>query len=225
MAQVKFGTIVTEIRGKSGGNVFSRAQGGSYMKNKSTPMNPQTPLQSIVRGWMTLFAGLFKSLGQTVIDAWNEAAVNFPKVNVFGDSYTVSGIALFTELNINLRKIGVASITTPPMPGVVHQVTLEEVLAAPGQLELAIDFAIPNSQIALVRATPMLSAGIRNYKKYLRDLTTFDSASGTAIDILTEYQDKFGTLEQGTLIGIEIVCINKTTGQSGAGAKNYAIVA
>ena len=42
MAKIKFGMMMTDASGKLGGQVFSKNRGGSYVRTKVTPTNPQT---------------------------------------------------------------------------------------------------------------------------------------------------------------------------------------
>jgi len=48
MAIIKFSAIVSDARGKIGGNVFSRNKGGSYIRSYVKPINPSTPKQTQV---------------------------------------------------------------------------------------------------------------------------------------------------------------------------------
>lgn len=45
MAKIKFGMMMTDARGKLGGQVFSKNRSGSYVRTKVTPVNPQTTTQ------------------------------------------------------------------------------------------------------------------------------------------------------------------------------------
>ena len=53
MALATFGTIVTELIGKVGGNVFQRGAYGNIMKRKGLPKNPQSETQTVERSHLS----------------------------------------------------------------------------------------------------------------------------------------------------------------------------
>ena len=60
MAKIKFGMMMTDARGKLGGQVFSKNKGGAYVRTKVTPSNPQTIAQTTRRA---LFAAIWSEAG------------------------------------------------------------------------------------------------------------------------------------------------------------------
>ena len=47
--KIKWGALVVDGRGKLGGHVAAQNRGGSYLRTKVTPSNPQTTFQTGVR--------------------------------------------------------------------------------------------------------------------------------------------------------------------------------
>lgn len=215
MAQIKFGAFLTDMRGKIGGSVFSRNKNGAYAKNKVTPSNPQTATQMAVRNLLAGFAQQWRTLSESVRNGWNDGAVNFPRTNVFGDSYILAGNMLFNSLNSNLAKIGLAAITNCPSPKGVSARAIDSATATATALDLIIGTAISTQDKGIVRATVGLSPGVNNFKSKLRDIAIVDNSSTSTLDVVNEYANKFGAPVPGTVIGLSLVIVNKTTGEEG----------
>jgi len=99
MAKVKFTAFMADARGKLNGTVFSKNRGGSYVRTKVTPSNPQTSFQSAVRQRLSSLSASFRALSASQILAWNNAVGDFLSTNIFGDTVTPSGLQLFVKLN------------------------------------------------------------------------------------------------------------------------------
>src|SRR3972149_5825724 len=82
--KIKFGSILTDGRGKLGGQVYARNRSGAYVRNKVTPNNPQSGFQSTARARLAGFSEGWRGLTQAQRDAWNAAGPDFPKTNQFG---------------------------------------------------------------------------------------------------------------------------------------------
>lgn len=215
--KIKFGAFITEGRGKAGGTVFSKNKGGSYAKNKVTPANPQTAAQTDQRNKLALQSSTWRQLLESQRIAWNDAAPNFPVVNVFGDTVFLSGISLRNQLNLNLLKVGATEIMTPPSPaGVVAAIIANAslVLSPAPAFEIEYTTALDSDMSVLVSATTSFSAGIFNFKSRLRNLIVDDTAGSTSVSFLTEYLAQFGNPSPGAKIGLSIVTVNNVTGES-----------
>src|SRR6056297_1294291 len=100
--KMKFGALVTDGRGKIGGQVASKNRYGSYLRTKVTPSNPQTASQLNVRSVLAALSSGWRDLTQAQRDGWNAAVLDFQKTNVFGDTITPTGKNLYTRLNAAL---------------------------------------------------------------------------------------------------------------------------
>lgn len=226
--KIKFGAIVTDGRGKIGGHVASKNRGGSYLRTKVTPSNPQTASQSSVRSRLTTFSQGWKGLTQAQRDAWNGAVSNFTSTNIFGDIKQPTGLNLYIKLNSNLAEITVAAITLPPLPSAVEGVSNLSATGAAGTPALSVVFGpspVAVGDAFIVRATPQVSPGKSFLKNLYRNIDVLVAADTTPADILAVYVAKFGTLVAGQKIGIELVPINAITGQKGSALSTTLIVA
>src|SRR5690606_32580834 len=112
--KIKWGALVVDGRGKLGGHVASQNRGGSYMRTKVTPSNPQSTFQTTVRQLFGSISSGWSGLTQDVIDAWNAAVDDWKTTNIFGDLKQPSGKALYKRLNQQAQLAGYSAIGTPP---------------------------------------------------------------------------------------------------------------
>jgi len=129
MAKIKFGMMMTDARGKLGGQVFSKNKGGAYIRTKVTPVNPATVAQQLVRAIFAFFSQNWRALTEAQRTAWNAAVSNFTSTDIFADVRTPSGFNLYKKLNQNLLLISAAPIATPPLPQTVISPFLDSIVA------------------------------------------------------------------------------------------------
>lgn len=219
MAKVKFSALVSEMRGKLNGSVFSRNRGGSYLRNKVTPLNPQTLAQTLVRSSFTAISQSWKALTQAQRDAWNSAVNNFIGTDIFGDQKTPSGFNLFMKLNKNLLDVGAATLTLPPVPGSVQAFTSLALSAntTAGTFDMTSSDPVAADTAIKVFATAGVSPGKEFVKSEFRQIGVLPAASLAVNDFATEYIATFGSLPSiGLKDFIKFVPVNTLTGQTGA---------
>lgn len=226
--KMKFGAIVVDGRGKIGGHVASKNRGGAYLRTKVTPSNPNTVAQAAARARVTQLSQQFGSLTPAEISAWNAAVEAYAQTDIFGDIKNPSGLNLFVKLNSNLLEIGSSGGTVPPVKESVGTMIIDTAAAAftGNTFTIAtVEAAIPADTNIIVRVTPMVSPGISNFSGRSRNLvvkTAVDSPN--TFDIFTEYTAKYGNLQSGQKVQVELVPVNTNTGQKGAVSKATLIV-
>lgn len=226
--KAKFGAIVVDGRGKLGGHVFSKNRGGSYMRTKVTPTNPQTSFQAAVRNRLTQFSQGWRGLTQAQRDAWNSAVGNFAKTDVFGDIKQPTGLNLYVKLNSNLDLISQGAISLPPLPSEVEAVLTISVVATVTGAVLDITYTptpVPTDTTFVIEATAQVSPGKNFLKNEFRVLTINASAATSPADIASLYVARFGTLIEGQKIGVRMYPVNEVTGQKGQALSTTVIVA
>jgi len=226
--KVKFSALVSDMRGKLNGSVASKNRGGSYLRNKVTPVNPNTSYQVAQKNRLTTQAQAWRGLTDAQRLAWNSAVSNFARTDIFGDLKNPSGFNLFCKLNSNLTMVGVAAINTPPTSTSVLNVSLGTLTAANGvpALSLTLSGAVPAGTEMVVNGTAPLSAGKSFVRSELRKFTTAAPAATSPVNLLASWNTKFGSMgAAGTKIFVEIYFINKTTGVASARQLTSCIVA
>lgn len=115
MALVKFGGGITDMRGSIGGTVFSRNKSGAIARQRTTPINPKTALQSAIRAILSFVAQLWRT-GTTAVQkaAWATYAANVPAKNKLGEVINLSGFNQFVKSNTTLKAAGIAEIADAP---------------------------------------------------------------------------------------------------------------
>lgn len=100
MALIKYGVGIAQISGSVGGTVFSRNTYGNYIRNRTTPINPQTSRQTEVRAAIAYLAAYW---AQTLTDAertaWNLYAASVVMKNRLGEDTYLSGYNMFLRSN------------------------------------------------------------------------------------------------------------------------------
>lgn len=226
--KIKFGSLMTDGRGKIGGHVASKNRGGAYLRTKVTPVNPQTSYQNVARARITDNSQDWRGLTQTQRNAWNAAVSNWQKTDIFGDLKTPSGLNLFVRLNSNITEANGTALTEPPLPGAVVgplTVTLTSAAGTPSFSVAWTGGAIPADTAWIVRATPQVSPGKSFVKSLYRNLAVLPAADTTPTSLLTEYNARFGTLVAGQKIFIEVIAVALLTGVKSTPVSTSVIVA
>jgi len=116
MAIVQFGVLITGIRGKLAGAVFSANATGPYVRDWYKSSNPRTSSQSTNRGVFSSLPNLWRGLTDAQRDDWDTWAA-LPaqaKVNSLGDTYYCSGWNWFATINQRLLSASQSTRLTYP---------------------------------------------------------------------------------------------------------------
>ena len=122
-------------------------------------------------------------------------------------------------MNNNLISVGIAQISTPPLPAAVGAVVLASATNAVGAATMTLVFngPVPADTSVKVFATQPLSPGKSYVKNEFRQIAVMPAAEATPYDIKAEYVAKFGSQgEIGQKIVFKLLPVNTTTGQAGA---------
>jgi len=197
---VKFGSIITDGRGSIGGHTLSRNTYGPIMRTKVTPVNRATTAQQNVRSSLTAIAQMWRGLTDAQRAAWASLAQEVSRTNVFGDSVKLTAFNLFTRLNRNIAAVNGTLITAAPAIPTMSALTAISVTAAAGTPAVSVVFAptpVPTGFDLLLRATPLVSAGISFVKSEFRQLAVVAAAGASPSNQLSNYNNLFGTLIAG----------------------------
>lgn len=215
MAKIKFGMMMTDARGKLGGQVFSKNRAGSYIRTKVTPVNPQTAAQMASRQLLGSLSAGWNALSASAIAAWNEAVDNWKSTDIFGDIKVPTGKNLYTALNKNSLGAGGSVIALPPEKmelDIISEVAAEFDLTS-GTLSLDIT-TVPANHILQVWATPAVNEGVSYIKNKLRVIANVPAGAVNAASLDTSYRAKFGAPAPGQKIFVGVRYIG-TNGQAG----------
>ena len=103
MANILPSSVVADISGKLGDQIYSRNRGGLYVKNYAVPSNPDTTDQHYMRLQLAAVPTAWASLSESDRIAWDNLAKQFPSKNKLGQPIAPSGYRLFTSRYIRTR--------------------------------------------------------------------------------------------------------------------------
>ena len=193
MAKIKFGMIVTDGRGKLGGQVFSKNRSGAYIRTKVTPTNPQTAAQTNVRQSFATLSQAWSTLTASEISAWNGAVKDWATTDIFGDLKNPTGKNLYLRLNQNLTLAGLDGLTLPPNKlEMVQGLASSVVIGIAAQTIETVGLAVKWDVSVQISATPTQSGGTSYVKNKLRTILTPTTNNVLAGDVWTAYVNKFG---------------------------------
>lgn len=228
MARVQFGGIVTGLRGKVGGSVFSNnGSGPTYgTKTTATKAGPKKSLQSSYianasTAWRNLSAG-----NRSAYDAY---ASTQPRTDSLGRTYYLTGFQMWCGLNAGLRAIGQPALTTFVDPTlVVNQLNplgfnfLEFSLTndivvdvTPGSLNV--------NTFVNVFASRSVSAGKKTVSGAYKLLKSFPDSTVTPQISLAEYVALYGAVALGNTIFFKIVSVNTLSGIQSTIVNDYKV--
>jgi hypothetical protein len=99
MARIEYTGLVSQIRGKIAGTVFSKFQGGYSAYRKGSPRKQGSQAQQLVRNYFYAFAAAWKTLTETQRNDWRFVAANTPLYDRLGILRPINGFAYFVKFN------------------------------------------------------------------------------------------------------------------------------
>lgn len=230
MARIKYSALVSDMRNKLNGSVMSKNRAGSYVRNKTTPVNPQTQYQQDVRQRLGALSSQWGALTESQRGSWTAATPNFPYTDIFGDKKELDGKSLFIKLNSNLQAVGSPQILVAPQSVGVPVFTAVSLVTAVtvgelSELQLTVSAAtVPAGFAMAVYATPPVKSGVSFVKNKFRFIGTAIATASVA-DILDQYTARLGhAASNGQSVHIRVALISTTTGQAGVPSGTSAVL-
>lgn len=225
MAKIQFGMMMTDARGKLGGQVFSKNRAGAYIRSKVTPSNPQTLDQQANRALLGSTSRGWSSLTDAQRTAWNASVVNWPMKTIFGATSIPSGKSLYVMLNKNLQAINQTQVVTPPVKADTPILGLANVVFDISSGTLTPTYSGDVDVFVLqVRATPVLTQGTSNAKNRFRVIYSANSDNYDNELAYDAWVTRFGSLTTGANVQVSIALISPTTGQISVAETVTAVV-
>jgi hypothetical protein len=232
MAKIKFSALVSEMRNKLNGSVLSKNRYGNYVRNKVTPVNPQTSFQQAARSILASLSQQWRGLTQAQRNSWIALANTLPFTDIFGDLKYLTGSSLYVKLNANLLKTGASEVAAAPIAVSIptfdiNNLTGAQTAGALTNLTIApAPDVIPSGFVVAVYATPPSPASQLFIKNKLRFIGTVTSTVGGEASILTMFTDRYGTAAlAGQRITVRTALVSQNTGQQGIPTEASIILA
>lgn len=219
MASVKYGTIVTELKGKIGGNVFQGGRAAPTLKKLWGYIRKQDQAQlswnNIKRAEFAVVTQTWRTLTDEQRTSWSAAAPSFPFYNKFGDSYTGTGYQLYMQCNLLYYVIHSEVLTVAPSVTEFPNgslITMSEL--TPSRFTLHYPTAPGAGWYLDVQATAGFSPGANmgrgGYKKL--GLKTFNDDNNAIF--IAQYKARFGAPVVDTLIKVRCKWVEEVSGLS-----------
>lgn len=100
--------------GKVGALVASRSRSTQYLRSRTTPVNPRTVFQGVIRNALKYVSQLWSTLTEAQIGGWENYASNVTRTNVLGDATNISPVNWFVGNNVVRQQAGLSLVLTGP---------------------------------------------------------------------------------------------------------------
>lgn len=112
--RVKFGSVVTDGRGKIGGHVVTKDNAGAALRNKKkgSKFGARPAVGAALS--FPFISSSWRNLSDDQREAWNSTVFQIPVTDIFGDLKIKSGFQLYQQLNMQLFLAGQSLIDEPP---------------------------------------------------------------------------------------------------------------
>ncbi len=215
MAKIKFGMMLTDARGKLGGQVFSKNRAGAFVRTKVTPSNPRTSAQMLSRAILGTLSIGWNALTEAQRQSFNGAVENWQKTDIFGDLKKPTGKNLYVALNKNLEQSGQALVTSAPdKVDVPFLGTFTVAIDTTAGTISGFGTAVPAGVVLQISATPQLNQGVSYTKGKYRVLDYIPTGPIDAEEVYNNYVARFGVPEVGSNVHIQLKFI-ANNGQAG----------
>ena len=121
---------------------------GQYVRNRSTPVNPNTTQQGVVRARMSSNAAGWRSLTDAQRAGWETLGAQIQRTDSLGQVYTLNGFMAYCSVNNNKLAAGDAIISDAPL------------LATPADL-LTVTVTLTAAAFSIAYTATPLAAGVR----------------------------------------------------------------
>lgn len=205
------GPLISAIRGKVGGNVFSANANSPYVKSWAYPSVPKTAPQLAVRERITQIHAAWIALSGAQRTAWNNAAAaaNRQRTNPLGESYNLTGYQNFTSASL----IAIQESRALPTNAVtVNQPAQPSGLTATAELPstLELEWTSPNynefQRLAIFAAVSGFTQRQAPPNRWRWLATYNDADANVPIDVHAEYEAAFGSMIENSTIWIRTRC-------------------
>lgn len=216
-AQTKMGMFMVDARGKVGGHVITKNRQGQAVRTKVTPVNRRSNSQQNNRSRFTSLSQNWRALTQVQRDAWNSAAGDAKRSNIFGDSYSPTGKNFYMIVNENLLLTGGSVISVPPdINSPVAPLTFLAPTNTTAAQSLSFTATPSGADTTLViEATRPLSPGVSSPGSAFRVITYFTGSQASPLDTFNAYVNVFGSPVAGKKIFWRIIPISEISGTRG----------
>ena len=115
MAIVKYGTVVIELKGSVGGNVFQKCGQSLSMRTKSTQRVNQSNASFLTRNNMRVLSSTWRGLTVAQRNSFITNASTYPTYDSWHNPIILSGYQMYIYINRRMQLAGFALVSTCPV--------------------------------------------------------------------------------------------------------------
>lgn len=138
MARIQLGSIVSDIRGKVGDQIYSRNAHGLYVKGYAVPTGEPSIGMIAARSRMAVISGTWRTLTEAQRNQWIVRARDFSYKSKRWNGESITGFNLFVRTNMYRSVAGLSLINVPGsislMPSIKPEVTYPWPPAVEGEI-------------------------------------------------------------------------------------------
>ena len=241
MANVKYSSIVTDIKGRVAGHVFKGSNSGSILLTKPPKKKQQhdggvVALLVVFKRTVNpnglapgdVFAQLssaWQSLTPASQAAWAAYAGTVKWINKIGGTIKATGYAAYMQVNSALLNAGGSSHTTPPASSESPNIpTYTFTTCSNTVLSVTLGATVPTNVMWILSCSRPIGAGVTPSKYQFCCISYFPATTTGANSFFTNYVLRFGTPIVGNYIWVHMVAVSLTTGKSVQGPSFRLIV-
>lgn len=207
------GPFVGELSGSQGNTTAAHNVAGPYLRNRTIPVNPNTPAQATRRNNFQEVSSRYRGLTALQQQGWITLGQTWPIVDSLGQSHPRTGLQAFMAQNLVRRLFAQPDIDDAPILSLVNILT---------SLSGSFALAVPTASIAftptpiganirmLIWTTGNHSPGVNFYKDADYRLLAATAANvASPVDVLAAFQLRFGNPIVGASVGVKASLVNQ----------------
>lgn len=225
MAKIRAGSLAGNIRGSIGGDTFSQNRYGTYVRRRAIPTVVRTIYTEQVRNAFSVCSQAWQDLTQEQQDMWRTWARENPVTDSFGDQQILTGNSAFIKLNSRLVRLWYDMNPLPPGKAAPTNI---ETLAIDSVSETSIKInttpnVLDNDYILQLFAHVSDTRGAVFIENKLRMILAVGKTSTDPINIKSNLEERFGTIQKGWVVYLRAYVLDTTNGQK-SGPASLAVV-
>lgn len=186
--------------GSMAGTTASHNRFGQYLRNRRTPVNPNTTQQGVVRARMSANAAGWRALTDAQRAGWESLGSEVTRTDSLGSSYTMNGFMMYCSVNNNNVAAGNAVVTDAPLLQTPATIVTAVITSTAAALSVAYTVTpLPAGARLFSFVSPQQSAG-RSFNANYYLLAVSAAAAASPANLFAAYSAKFGVPVTGRRI-------------------------
>jgi len=203
MASVKYGGIVTGLKGKVGGQVFQGGNGVQVMRNKGNSLGRSSGTRNAATANLVTITTAWRNISDAERRSWYAANTTWPFTDKFGNVYYGNGYQMFVAYNRALLALNVATVNTPAAPSAPGDYGTITAAFDGSVFTVAWSSTMATGQKLFIFASPALSPGVNDNNKRLTFMPSVPTDLGNSVFISDAWVKAYGAGATGARVIVQ----------------------